>query len=524
MFSLARRGFQSRVRHLSSSRTLRTAQPFVYQNFINGEFVDSKATEFFDVHDAATDKVIGRVPQSTPEELAAATATADAAWKEWRNLSVMKRQRFMFDYLAEITTEENKQRLAENIVLENGKGLADAHGDVFRGIEVVERACSVVDHLMGETVEQLANDTDCYSYKQPLGVSAGIAPFNFPAMIPLWMFPMALACGNTFVMKPSERTPGATMIMAEIAQKIGLPKGVFNIVHGGRDTVNFICDAPEIKTISFVGSNQAGEYIHERGTKNDKRVQSNMGAKNHALIMPDCQKESTLNMIAGASFGATGQRCMALPVAVFVGPSQAWIPELVEKANTLTVGQGMNTKADLGPMISKAALIRAEEIIADAEKEGATIVLDGRGVKVEGYPDGYWLGPTIIDNVKPGMRAYDEEIFGPVISCVRVDTLEEGIELINNNPYGNGTAIFTQSGAVARKFQYEVDVGQVGINLPIPVPLPMFSFTGSRGSHRGGTHFYGKEGVKFFTQIKTITSNWKYDDTVQKLSTAFPVN
>ena len=424
------------------------------QNFINGEFVDSNATEWFNVYNPATDEIIAKTPQSTNEELNEATQIAHEAFQEWRNTSVMKRQRYMFDYLHELNNYKDK--IAENIVLENGKSLADAHGDVFRGIEVVERSTSVVQDLMGETVEQLAQDTDCYSYRQPLGVSAGICPFNFPAMIPLWMFPLALSSGNTFVMKPSERTPGAAMIMAEIAQNINLPKGILNIIHGGKDTVNFICDDPRIKTISFVGGNQAGEHIHQRGTSNDKRVQSNMGAKNHAIIMPDANKESALNMIAGASFGATGQRCMALPVAIFVGPASDWIPELVEKAKSLKIGPGSDKDADLGPMITKESLQRAESIINAAEQEGASILLDGRGVKVEGYENGYFLGPTIIDHSKPGQQNYDQEIFGPVISCVRVNTLEEGIELINKNKYGNGTAIFTQSGAVARKFQYKL--------------------------------------------------------------------
>jgi malonate-semialdehyde dehydrogenase (acetylating)/methylmalonate-semialdehyde dehydrogenase len=493
-----------------------------YQNFIGGKFVDSSATEFFDVHDPATNQVVGRVPQSTPAELEAATAAAHGAFGEWSQLSIMKRQRFMFDYLQVLN--EEKERMAESIVIENGKGLADARGDVFRGIEVVERACSVVDHMMGETVENVATWMDTYSYRQPLGVSAGIAPFNFPAMIPLWMFPMALACGNTFLLKPSERTPGAAMIMAEIANKVGLPEGTLNIVHGGRDTVNHICDDPRIKTISFVGGNQAGEHIHQRGTGNDKRVQSNMGAKNHCVIMPDCNAENALNALVGSSFGATGQRCMALPIAIFVGKAQEWIPLLAEKGATLKAGPGSDPTADLGPMISAAARDRAEDLITGGEKAGANILLDGRGLSLPDYPEGYFIGPTVMDNVTTDMECYKQEIFGPVIGVMRVDTLEEAIEIINSNPYGNGTSMFTNSGAAARKFQHEVDVGQVGINVPIPVPLPMFSFTGSRGSHRGGTHFYGKEGVKFFTQIKTITSSWNYDGTAQSLSTAFPTN
>lgn len=324
------------------------------------------------------------------------------------------------------------------------------------------------------------------------------------------MFPLATACGNTYVLKPSERVPAAAMLLSELAMQAGLPAGVLNVVHGAHDTVNFICDSPTIKAISFVGGNAAGEYIFARGTKNGKRVQSNMGAKNHGVIMPDADKESTLNALVGAAFGAAGQRCMALPVAVFVGESAKWIPEIAERARKLKVGPGFAADSDIGPMISPAALQRAEGIIQAAVDGGAKLVLDGRKPKVAaGYEKGNWLGPTILTDVQPTSRAYTEEVFGPVLSVMTVPTLDDAIKLVNANPYGNGTAIFTQSGAVARKYQHEIDVGQVGINVPIPVPLPQFSFTGSRGSIRGDINFYGKSGAHFFTQIKTITSNWR---------------
>ncbi len=304
---------------------------------------------------------------------------------------------------------------------------------------------------------------------------------------------------------------------------VGIPAGVLNVIHGGRDTVNFICDDPAIRAISFVGSNQAGEYIHQRGTANNKRVQANLGAKNHGLILPDASKEVVLNSLLAASFGASGQRCMALSVAVFVGESQAWLPELVARARNIKAGFGLgDPSVGLGPVISKASKARIEDIIASASREGAQILLDGRGLKVPGYPNGNWVGPTVIAGVTPSMECYREEIFGPVLVCVSVDTIEEGIALINANPYGNGTAIFTNNGAAARKFQFEVDCGQVGVNVPIPVPLPTFSFTGSRASHRGQLHFYGKDGVRFFTQIKTITSSWKIDQS-STLNMAMPV-
>jgi len=480
------------------------------KNFINGQFVESLTKEWIDVRDPATQKVVTQTPVSTTDELRSATLAASVAFKTWRQVSVPQRQRVMFKLQALI--QENQDEIVDAIVRENGKTVADAKGDVFRGLEVVEYTCGLSSHLMGETAENLAKGVDTYSFRQPLGVCAGIAPFNFPAMIPLWMFPMALVCGNTYVMKPSERTPGASMVIARLAQQAGVPAGVLNIVHGGKSTVDYICDEPLIKAISFVGSSQAGIYIHDRGSKSGKRVQSNLGAKNHATILADADKEATLNALIGAAFGAAGQRCMALSVAVFVGEARSWIPELKAKAAALKPSAGNDPKADYGPVISKESKARIESIIETSVKQGAKLLLDGRGCKIASFPEGNFLNPTILTDVKPGMSCYDEEIFGPVLNVCGVDTLDDAIEFTNSNPYGNGCAIFTTSGAAARKYQSEVDVGQVGINLPIPVPLPFFSFTGSRGSFVGASHFYGKQGVDFFTQLKTITSNWKYEE------------
>jgi len=340
-------------------------------------------------------------------------------------------------------------------------------------------------------------------------------------MIPLWMFPIAVTCGNTFLLKPSEKDPGASMILARLTAEAGFPPGVLNIVHGTKDVVNFICDDPRIRAISFVGGDTAGRHIHTRGTANGKRVQSNMSAKNHAVVLPDADKEATLKAIAGAAFGAAGQRCMALPTAVFVGESKDWIPDLVEKAKKLRVNGGMEPDADLGPLISKEAKARCEKIIESSTKQGAKIVLDGRNPKVPKYPQGNFVAPTIISDATTKMDCYKEEIFGPVLTCLNVDSLDDAIKLINGNPYGNGTAIFTRSGSAARKFQREVDVGQVGINLPIPVPLPFFSFTGSRASFLGSAHFYGKMGVHFYTQTKTITSSWR--DDAAEWGTTMPI-
>merc|ERR1719420_610365 len=413
--------------------------------------------------------------------------------------------------------------LAQIITREHGKSIVDAKGDVFRGYEVVEHACSFNSLAMGETVENIGKNIDSYSYRKPLGVCAGIAPFNFPAMIPLWMYPLAITLGNTFVLKPSEKVPGTTEILIDLLEQSGVPKGVVNVVQGGRDTVTQICEHPDIRAVSFVGSNMAGEYIYKTASAHGKRCQVNMGAKNHAIIMPDAHKEDAINSIMGACFGSTGQRCMAISVSVMVGQSAEWIPEIIEKTKKLSIGPGLEDN-DIAPLNSKGALERCHNILAQTESQGGKIVLDGRKVEVAGLPDGNWIGPTIIDHASPGMACYDEEIFAPVMVIVRTDTLQEAIDLINKNKYGNGVAIFTRSGGNARKFQHEIEAGQVGINLPIPVPLPMFSFTGNKDSTWGTANFYGKGAVQFYTQWKTITSRWKEEtDEAMKLQTSMPI-
>lgn len=486
-------------------RCNRLAAPATVKMLINGEFRESKATQFFDVINPATGDVIAKTPQCTQEEMKEAVANSAEAQKSWREVSVSNRVRAMLKYQQLI--RENTKDIVATLTEEQGKTLADAEGDLFRGLEIVEHAASMGTLIMGETVENVSAHMDTYSYRQPLGVTAGICPFNFPAMIPLWMFPMAITAGNTMVMKPSEKVPQTTMALCELALRAGVPKGVVNVIHGGHEAVDFICDAPAVRAISFVGGNAAGEYIHSRGTKNGKRVQANCGAKNHGIIMPDADKEHAINSLIGSSMGACGQRCMALSTAVFVGKSKEWIPEIVERASKLKPGPG-NTNSDLGPMITQEALTRAENIINTAEKEGAKVPLNGVGCKVENHPKGNWIGPTVITNVTTEMTCYKEEIFAPALVVMEAESLDDAIEMINSNPYGNGTAIFTASGAAARHFQHEVDAGQVGINVPIPVPLPYFSFTGSRASIRGDIHFYGKQGVQFYTQTKTITSNW----------------
>nr|XP_054758402.1 methylmalonate-semialdehyde dehydrogenase [acylating], mitochondrial-like [Lytechinus pictus] len=489
---------------------------------INGEMVDSQTADWIDVHNPATNEVVTRVPKATSSEMEAAVNAAQNAFPAWSQSSILSRQQIMFKYQQLI--KENMKRLAESITLEQGKTLVDAEGDVLRGLQVVEHVCSITSLQLGETLPSIAKDMDTYTMRVPLGVCAGITPFNFPAMIPLWMFPVAAVAGNTVVMKPSERDPGACMILAELAKEAGLPDGVLNIIHGQHDAVNFICDNPLIRAVSFVGSDQAGNYIHERASRNGKRVQCNMGAKNHGVIMPDANKENTLNQLCGAAFGAAGQRCMALSTAVFVGEAKEWLPELVERAQALKVNSGDQPGADLGPLISPQAKSRVCELIQSGVDEGANLLIDGRDIVVEGYEKGNFVGPTIITDVKTDMTCYKEEIFGPVLVVVNVDTLDEAIELVNSNPYGNGTAIFTTNGATARTYTELIDVGQVGVNVPIPVPLPMFSFTGSRGSFKGDTNFYGKQGLQFYTQVKTVTQLWRSEDvTHSRAAVAMPV-
>ena len=479
---------------------------------INGEFVESKTTQWRDVVNPATQEVLARVPFATQDEINAAVAAAKEAFKTWKKTPIGARAR-IFLKLQQLI-RENMGELAALLTAEQGKTLPDAEGDVFRGLEVVEHASAIGNLQLGELANNVAGGVDTYTLLQPLGVCAGITPFNFPAMIPLWMFPMAIATGNTFVLKPSEQDPMVTMRLCELALQAGIPAGVLNVIHGGEDAVNAICDHKDIKAISFVGSTHVGTHVYNRASLNGKRVQCMMGAKNHAIVLPDANKEQTLNAIAGAAFGAAGQRCMALPVVMLVGEAQQWLPDLIAKAKTLKISGGNEPGTDVGPVISCSALSRIEGLIERGIADGAKLELDGRKPSVPGYEKGNFVGPTIFSGVKPGMSVYDTEIFGPVLCVVEAATLDEAIEFINANPNGNGTAIFTQSGGAARKFQEEIDVGQVGINVPVPVPVPLFSFTGSRASKLGDLGPYGKQVVLFYTQTKTVTARWFDDSTL----------
>jgi malonate-semialdehyde dehydrogenase (acetylating)/methylmalonate-semialdehyde dehydrogenase len=477
---------------------------------INGEFVASQTDTFIDVTNPADNSVIAKAPCATKDEMEQAIASAEKAFETWKDVPVTERARVMMRYQALL--KENHDEIATILASETGKTFDDAKGDVWRGIEVVEQAMNVPSMMMGETVENVARGIDTYSYTQPLGVCAGITPFNFPAMIPLWMFPLAIACGNTFVLKPSEQDPQTPIKLAELFLQAGAPAGVLNVVHGGKDQVEPLLTDPRIKAVSFVGSVPVGQHIYRTATSNMKRAQCFAGAKNHSVIMPDANKEHVLNNLVGASVGAAGQRCMAISVAVFVGEAEQWIPELVERIAKVKPGIWNDKDAGFGPLISPQAKARVLNYIKEGKEQGAKCLLDGSDFTVPGYESGNWVGPTVFSEVTPDMSIYQEEIFGPVLSCVSVDSLEDALALVNNNPYGNGTSIFTNSGPAARKYQRNVEVGQVGINVPIPVPLPFFSFTGWKNSFYGDLHAYGKQAIRFYSETKTITSRWLEDD------------
>lgn len=481
---------------------------------INGQFKLGTGGTVLPITNPANQQLLGEVPFASHDEVEQAIASAKAAFASWKEVPVAERARVMMRY--QMLLKEHHDELGELLAQDTGKTFEDAKGDVWRGIEVVEQAANTPSNMMGETVENVAGGIDTYSYIQPLGVVAGITPFNFPAMIPLWMYPLAIACGNTFVLKPSEQDPLVPVRLAELFIEAGAPAGVLNVVHGGAEQVDQILNHPDIMAVSFVGSSRVGDHIYRTGTDAGKRVQCMMGAKNHMVIMPDADKNSTLNALVGASVGAAGQRCMAISVAVFVGESKQWVDELGERLVKVRPGAWNDAGAAYGPIISKTAHQRVLDLIAKGKAEGATCVIDGSDCTVEGLPDGNWVGPTLFTDVTPEMSIYQEEIFGPVLCCMSVDTLDEAIALVNSLSVGNGTSIFTASGGAARKYQHEVLVGQVGINIPIPVPLPMFSFTGWRGSFRGDLHAYGKQAVRFYTETKTITARWTHTETSSK--------
>ncbi|MFT4711654.1 MAG: malonate-semialdehyde dehydrogenase (acetylating)/methylmalonate-semialdehyde dehydrogenase [Candidatus Azotimanducaceae bacterium] len=480
--------------------------------YINGGFRASQASETIPVTNPATQEVLIEAPLTTMDEIDEAVSAAKTAFESWRLVPASERARYMMKY--QMLLKEHHDAIAEILSQETGKTFADAQGDVWRGIEVVEQACNVPAMMMGETSENVARGIDTYSLIQPLGVCVGITPFNFPAMIPLWMFPMAVACGNAFVLKPSEQDPMTPNRLVELFYEAGFPKDLVQLVHGGKDQVNALLTHEDTRAISFVGSVAVGQHVYRTGTDHLKRVQCMAGAKNHMVIMPDANKDQVISALVGSSVGAAGQRCMAISVAVFVGAAQDWIPDVAAAMAKVKPGAWNDDDAGYGPQISPQARNRVLGFIDAGKAEGANCLLDGSDATVDGLPDGNWVGPTLFSDVTPEMSVYREEIFGPVLAAVNADNLDEAIKTINANPYGNGTSIFTASGGAARKFQSEIEVGQVGINIPIPVPLPFFSFTGWKNSFYGDHHAYGKQAIRFYTETKTITARWFEDDAV----------
>ncbi|WP_431951844.1 CoA-acylating methylmalonate-semialdehyde dehydrogenase [Actinacidiphila sp. bgisy167] len=477
-----------------------------------------------DVYDPATGAVTGRVDFASVAEVDQAVGAAAAAFKEWRHASVARRTSVLFAFRELLNARRDE--LAALIVSEHGKVHADALGEIARGLEVVEYACGIPQLLKGGFTEQASTGIDVYSIRQPLGPVAIISPFNFPAMVPMWFFPIAIAAGNTVIVKPSEKDPSAAEFLAKLWKRAGLPDGVFNVVHGDKVAVDRLLEHPDVKSVSFVGSTPIARYVYETGTRYGKRVQALGGAKNHMLVLPDADLDLAADAAVGAGFGAAGERCMAVSVLVAVDPiGDTLVEKIKERMAALTVGPGCNAASEMGPLVTGAHRDKVTSYLDAGLADGATLAVDGRthAVTGEDTANGFWLGPTLFDHVKPGMSVYNDEIFGPVLSVVRVGSYDEGLELVNSNPYGNGTAIFTNDGGAARRFQHEVEVGMVGINVPIPVPVAYYSFGGWKASLFGDTHAYGPDGVHFFTRGKAVTQRW-LDPSHGGINLGFPTN
>jgi malonate-semialdehyde dehydrogenase (acetylating)/methylmalonate-semialdehyde dehydrogenase len=491
--------------------------------WIGGREVQSSSGRTGDVFDPSTGEVIRRAPFASASEVGQAVAAARAALPGWRDAPPLRRARVLARFRELL--EANRDELARLISQEHGKTVPDAAGSLQRGIEVVEFATGAPHLLKGEQAEDVARGVDSHSVLQPVGVCAGITPFNFPAMVPMWMFPVAIACGNTFVLKPSEKVPSTALRLAILFHEAGLPEGVLNVVPGDAEAVGAILDHPDVNAVSFVGSTPIARHVYETAARNGKRVQALGGAKNHAVVLPDAELEFTADALIGAGYGSAGERCMAISVVVAVGDvADPLVARLREKAAALRVGPGSHAGVEMGPLVTSVHRERIRGIIAAGVVEGAKVVLDGRESRIPGAGNGFFLGPTLLDHVTPGMTVYREEIFGPVLVVVRVRTLEEAIELVNRNPYGNGTAIFTDSGKAAQQFEHEIQVGMVGVNVAIPVPMAFFSFGGWKQSLFGDLHVHGMEGVKFYTRTKTVTSRWPATEERSRITLAMPTN
>jgi malonate-semialdehyde dehydrogenase (acetylating) / methylmalonate-semialdehyde dehydrogenase len=480
--------------------------------WINGAPAEPSGLRSGAVTNPAMGQVVRRVPFASAQDIDRAVAAASAALPAWRNAPPLRRARVMQKFLA--LMQANQKELARLASEEHGKTLPDAMGSVQRGIEVIEFACGIPHLLKGEYTENAGSGVDCHTLRQPVGVCAGITPFNFPVMVPLWMFPVAIACGNTFILKPSEKVPSASMKMAELFKQAGLPDGVFNVVHGDKEAVDAILNHPGIHAVSFVGSTPIAKYIYETCARNGKRVQALGGAKNHAVVLPDADLEFTADALIGAAYGSAGERCMAISAVVAVGAiGDPLVKMLADKARKIKVGPGDGEGVEMGPLVTSVHRDKVAGYIDTGVAEGAQLVLDGRNKKVAGHENGFFLGTTLFDRVKPEMKIYKDEIFGPVLVVLRADSIEEAIALVNANPYGNGTAIFTNSGGAARRFEEEIQVGMVGVNVPIPVPVAFYSFGGWKNSLFGDLHVHGVEGVKFYTRTKVVTTRWPHEDT-----------
>ena len=475
--------------------------------FINGEWLQPNIPGT-PVYNPSTGEVIAECPTGGAAETTAAIEAAHAAFPAWSATPAVERARLFFRYRHLV--EQNFDRLCQTVSREHGKTLAEARGSVYRGLENIEYACGIPSLLFGDTLENLARNVDCETLLQPLGVCVGITPFNFPAMVPLWMFPLALACGNTFVFKPSEKVPLTAIFLVELLEKAGLPKGVLNLVHGGRACVDALLTHPKVRAISFVGSTPIAKYIYETGTRNGKRVQANGGAKNFIVVMPDADVTHTVEALSTAAFGCAGERCMAGSTALTVGAAaERLLPSLLENARAIKVGPTDRTaQPDMGPVITAQHRDRVLSLVASGEKEGAKVVCDGRGVRLAEAPRGFYLGATIVDQVQADMTLAREEVFGPVLNVMRMDDLDRAIETANRSAFGNGAAIFTRSGGAAREFKHRVKAGMVGINVGVPATMAMFSFTGWDDSFYGDLHIQGREAVQFYTQQKVVTSRW----------------
>jgi len=490
-------------------------------HFINGAFTAVSSGPKGEIFDPATGQLSGTVDFASKEVVDQAVEAAAKAFIEWRKTSLAKRSQVLFAFRELLNAK--KEELAAIITAEHGKVLSDALGEVTRGLEVVEFACGIPHLLKGAYSESVSTGIDSYSIRQPLGVAAIISPFNFPAMVPMWFFPIAIGSGNTVVIKPSEKDPSSTNFVAALWKEAGLPDGVFNVVHGDKVAVDALIDHPKVKSLSFVGSTPIAKYIYENGTKNGKRVQALGGAKNHMLVLPDADLELAADAAVNAGFGSAGERCMAISVLVAVEPvADAIIEKISTRMAKLSTGDGRKG-SDMGPLVTRVHRDKVASYIDKGVAEGARLVVDGRNPNVNGEPNGFWLGPTLFDNVKPSMGIYQDEIFGPVLSVVRVASYEEGMALIEAHQYGNGVAIFTNDGGAARRFQNEVQVGMVGINVPIPVPTAYYSFGGWKNSLFGDTHAHGTEGVHFFTRGKVVTSRW-LDPSHGGINLGFPQN